>query len=207
MLKRSWALVVKESRFFVERWGIIVFSFSISPVFPLSLAFSSSGLGTGSSAVEFFYLQLFFYPFSFHVLSVFPPSLAFSSSGLMTSSSTVGFFIFSCFLILSCYNGWWEFWKDLWDFTNSMRRSRGVQANRGGLGKRSNWLGMESKKHLGKEFEMKDLGLLRYFLGMEVARSKKSNFHISKEAYFGFTWKNRDAGVNLQVFLLKWIID
>ena len=31
-------------------------------------------------------------------------------------------------------------------------------------------LGM--KKHSAKEFEIKDLGYLRYFLGMEVARSK-----------------------------------
>ena len=32
------------------------------------------------------------------------------------------------------------------------------------------------KKHLAKEFEIKDLGYLRYFLGMEVARSKKDIF-------------------------------
>ena len=32
------------------------------------------------------------------------------------------------------------------------------------------------KKHLAKEFEIKDLVYLRYFLGMEVARSKKGIF-------------------------------
>ena len=29
------------------------------------------------------------------------------------------------------------------------------------------------KKYLSKEFEVKDLGNLKYFLGMEVARSRK----------------------------------
>ncbi|RVW33700.1 O-fucosyltransferase 1 [Vitis vinifera] len=41
-------------------------------------------------------------------------------------------------------------------------------------------LGM--KKHLAKEFEIKDLVYLRYFLGMEVARSKKGIF-VSQRKY------------------------
>ena len=38
------------------------------------------------------------------------------------------------------------------------------------------------KKHLAKEFEIKDLVYLRYFLGMEVARSKKGIF-VSQRKY------------------------
>ena len=41
-------------------------------------------------------------------------------------------------------------------------------------------LGM--KKQLAKEFEIKDLDYLRYFLGMEVARSKKGIF-VSQHKY------------------------
>ena len=33
-----------------------------------------------------------------------------------------------------------------------------------------------SKSNLGKHFHVKDLGLLRYFLGTEVARSTKGIF-------------------------------
>ena len=38
------------------------------------------------------------------------------------------------------------------------------------------------KKFLAKEFEIKDLGYLRYFLGIGVAQSKKSIF-VSQQKY------------------------
>ena len=37
------------------------------------------------------------------------------------------------------------------------------------------------KVQLGKEFEVKDLGLLRYFLGIEVARGAKGNVQSSRK--------------------------
>lgn len=39
------------------------------------------------------------------------------------------------------------------------------------------------KKHLMAEFEVKDLGILRCFLGMEVARSKTRYFSFSKKIH------------------------
>ena len=39
------------------------------------------------------------------------------------------------------------------------------------------------KDKLSKEFEIKDLGTLKYFLGKVVARSKKRDFYLSKEVH------------------------
>jgi Reverse transcriptase (RNA-dependent DNA polymerase) len=39
------------------------------------------------------------------------------------------------------------------------------------------------EKRLSEEFEMKILGGLKYFLGIEVSRNKMSIFFISKEIY------------------------
>ena len=42
---------------------------------------------------------------------------------------------------------------------------------------------IQLKKRMGDEFEIKDLEDLKYFLGIEVAKSKDGIFKISEEAY------------------------
>ena len=50
------------------------------------------------------------------------------------------------------------------------------------------------KESLARTFEMKDLGALKYFLGIEVAYSKKKKFSITEEVYIGFVKGNKIAG-------------
>lgn len=54
------------------------------------------------------------------------------------------------------------------------------------------WMILKLKRCSGKESEMKKLGPLRYFLGIEVARSPK-NCVNSTEIYNGFVKGNRYA--------------
>ena len=46
-------------------------------------------------------------------------------------------------------------------------------------------------QHLAKEFEIRSLGRLKYFLGIEVAHSKKGHFHISTKEYHRFVDGNK----------------
>ena len=46
------------------------------------------------------------------------------------------------------------------------------------------------KMRLAKEFEVKDLGQLRYFLGIEVSWSKKGSYLLSKKVCFRFITRN-----------------
>jgi len=39
------------------------------------------------------------------------------------------------------------------------------------------------KKKLIKDFKIKDLGVLKYFFGMEFSRSKKGKFSLNKNIY------------------------
>lgn len=54
------------------------------------------------------------------------------------------------------------------------------------------------KAYLSLEFEMKDLKLLKYYLGMEVAKGQKGNIHFTKKICHGFTsW---DKNVRMQTY-------
>ena len=54
------------------------------------------------------------------------------------------------------------------------------------------------KKILAKEFEVKDLGALRYFLGMEIARNKNGISVSKKKVHFRLTEGNMDALLQAQ---------
>ncbi|XP_023761274.2 uncharacterized mitochondrial protein AtMg00810-like [Lactuca sativa] len=59
--------------------------------------------------------------------------------------------------------------------------------------------GIESLKHdLARQFAMKDLGLLRYFLGIEVAQSKKGNL-LSQTKYISGLFKRAGLSDNRTV--------
>jgi len=52
----------------------------------------------------------------------------------------------------------------------------------------------QMKQHLCDHFQTKDLGKLRYFLGIEVAHSNKDGIYFSKEVYtryFGRNWVDK----------------
>ena len=49
------------------------------------------------------------------------------------------------------------------------------------------------KGFLAQEFEIKDLGQLWYFLGMEVVRTKKGDFYIPKEIHNWLIEGNKHA--------------
>jgi Reverse transcriptase (RNA-dependent DNA polymerase) len=60
------------------------------------------------------------------------------------------------------------------------------------------------KASLAKKFEMKDWGELRYFLGIEVAQSKKRNSYVTIKLCYRYTKWYGDAGcINLST--LSWI--
>ena len=50
------------------------------------------------------------------------------------------------------------------------------------------------KKHLALEFEIKDLGPLRYFLGMEVARSRMGIFVTQRKYVLDLLEEARMSG-------------
>lgn len=85
--------------------------------------------------VFFFYLQLFFDPCFFPIYCLF-----FLLLLLFLLQVTRPVLLLLFFLSLVVFYPFLLQWvvrilKDLWDFAKSMRRCRGVQANRGGLGK------------------------------------------------------------------------
>jgi len=55
------------------------------------------------------------------------------------------------------------------------------------------------KENLSKEFEVKDLGQLRYFLGIEVARSQKGILLTQKKVCIRFAQRDRHAWMSASI--------
>jgi Reverse transcriptase (RNA-dependent DNA polymerase) len=51
------------------------------------------------------------------------------------------------------------------------------------------------KAQLRENFDIKDLGYLKYFLGIEVVFSRKDLFYFSMKIYLGFIERNRKVKV------------
>ena len=49
------------------------------------------------------------------------------------------------------------------------------------------------KKYLQKYFKTKNRGSLKYFLGIEVAKSNKGIFFVTEEVYTRFAFRGWDA--------------
>jgi len=63
----------------------------------------------------------------------------------------------------------------------------------------------EFKEAMQSEFEMNDLSLMKYFLGIEVEQSEKRNFYFSPIAT-GTKLSNQNEGTSIHYTLYKRIV-